>query len=105
MNIYLDLLTSISIPNKYTKWYRNIISLSILRSNLNGYVEKHHILPRSLGGTDDKSNLAILSAREHFMCHLLLTKMLTGINKQKMWYALKFIINSTKNKNQLKIKG
>lgn len=40
-----------------------------------GYTEKHHIVPRSLGGTDDANNLVALSAREHFICHLLLTKM------------------------------
>jgi len=38
------------------------------------YTENHHIVPKSLGGSDDKSNLVRLSAREHFLCHLLLTK-------------------------------
>lgn len=37
-----------------------------------GYTERHHILPRSLGGLDDNSNLVALTAREHFVCHLLL---------------------------------
>lgn len=41
----------------------------------NGYTEIHHIVPKSLGGTNDKDNLVNLSAREHFICHLLLTKM------------------------------
>jgi hypothetical protein len=40
-----------------------------------GYVECHHIIPKSLGGSNDKDNLVNLSAREHFICHLLLTKM------------------------------
>ena len=42
-----------------------------------GYTECHHILPRCLGGNDDNDdndNLVDLSAREHFICHLLLTK-------------------------------
>lgn len=39
-----------------------------------GYGEVHHILPRSLGGSDDRSNLVKLTAREHFICHLLLVK-------------------------------
>lgn len=39
-----------------------------------GYTEVHHILPRSLGGTDDSSNLVRLTAREHYIAHLLLTK-------------------------------
>lgn len=40
-----------------------------------GYSEKHHIIPRSLGGTDKKNNIAKLSAREHFIAHMLLSKM------------------------------
>ena len=38
------------------------------------YSEKHHIIPRCLGGSDDKENLVILTAREHFLAHYLLTK-------------------------------
>ena len=40
-----------------------------------GYYEKHHILPKSLGGTNNKENLVKLTAREHFLCHWLLVKM------------------------------
>ncbi len=39
-----------------------------------GYYEKHHILPRSLNGTNDKNNLVKLTVREHFICHWLLVK-------------------------------
>ena len=40
-----------------------------------GYYERHHIQPKSLGGTNDKENLVKLTAREHFICHWLLVKM------------------------------
>lgn len=39
---------------------------------LGGYGEWHHIHPRSMGGSDDKSNLVKLTAREHFVVHHLL---------------------------------
>jgi len=39
------------------------------------YVETHHIVPRCLGGKDDKDNLINLTAKEHFCCHYLLMKM------------------------------
>ncbi len=58
----------------YTKIYNNIIEHARTRE-LDGYKEKHHILPSSLGGTNDTTNLVTLSAREHFICHYLLTKM------------------------------
>jgi len=54
----------------------------------NIYYEEHHIIPKSLGGTDNKNNLAILTGREHFICHWLLTKMTDGVYYEKMVFAL-----------------
>jgi hypothetical protein len=48
------------------------------------YTEAHHIIPKSLGGTDDRSNIAVLTAREHYICHLLLPKMTQGPAYHKM---------------------
>ena len=73
--------------NKYETWYRAITERAQTRS-IDGYVERHHIHPRSLGGSDNKDNLVDLTAREHFICHWLLTKMYTGEAKFKMIYAL-----------------
>lgn len=73
--------------NKYTQWYTSI-TLNAKNRVLLGYKEKHHIIPRSLGGSDNKENLVDLTAREHFICHWLLTKMYTGESKSKMVYAL-----------------
>ena len=41
---------------------------------LDYYTEKHHIVPRCLKGTNDKDNLVLLTAREHYLCHWLLWK-------------------------------
>lgn len=45
-----------------------------VRKDKEGYVyyEKHHILPKCLGGTNDKENLVLLTGREHFIVHKLL---------------------------------
>jgi hypothetical protein len=51
---------------------------------ITGYSERHHIVPRSLGGPDVKSNLISLTARDHYFAHLLLAKIHGG----KMWAAL-----------------
>jgi len=37
------------------------------------YYENHHIIPRCLDGNNEKENLVLLTAREHFICHKLLT--------------------------------
>jgi len=39
-----------------------------------GYCEKHHILPKCLGGTDDIRNLVLLPAKAHYIAHLLLCR-------------------------------
>ena len=85
---------------KYTKWYNDIISAAMLRADnrkdankLLGYSERHHIIPKCLNGGNSKENLVYLSAREHFLCHLFLIKMIDDSNiKRKMQFALgKFI--------------
>ncbi len=59
---------------KYSKWYSDLMAKSKIRT-LTGYTEKHHIIPRSFGGSDDKDNIAVLTAREHYIAHWLLWKM------------------------------
>jgi hypothetical protein len=59
--------------NKYEKWYKSITDSAKHRIT-EDYTEKHHILPKSLGGSDKITNLVYLTAREHFICHWLLTK-------------------------------
>ena len=81
------------LQNKYTKWYNNIIQKARCRPGPLNYTEKHHIIPKSLSGSDDKVNLDVLTAREHFICHLLLPKMTTGTHRRSMWHALWKIIN------------
>jgi hypothetical protein len=56
----------------------------------NGYIEEHHIVPRSLGGTDKKSNLVALTAEDHLFAHALLAKIHGG----KLWIAFFLMLNS-----------
>jgi len=96
------------INNKYKKWHDSIIDRAKNRV-LSCYIEKHHIIPRSCGGSDDKSNLVKLTAREHFIVHLLLTKILKGNNKAKMILAFNFMCDLRKINsrlfNSLRLKG
>jgi len=96
------------LNNKYSKCYYNIINRAKSRNFFTkqqaneslGYVEKHHILPKKLGGTNDKSNLVFLTAREHFICHLLLIKMTTGKQYHQMVYALGMMMVVTGNQDR-----
>lgn len=54
-----------------------------LKKNQEGYIyyEKHHILPRCLNGSDEEENLVLLTAKEHYICHKLLTYIYKGNRK------------------------
>jgi len=83
-------MSAMYLQNKYTRWYYQIINNAKLRQPT-GYTEKHHIIPRSLGGSNNKDNLVALTAREHFVCHLMLTRMTTNEAKKKMISAVFYL--------------
>lgn len=64
--------------------------LATIRKRGNGnYYEGHHILPKCLGGTNEKANIVLLTGKEHFICHQLLVAIHTEKNAQKrLLYAL-----------------
>jgi hypothetical protein len=66
----------------YTRIYNQIIERAQTRK-LEGYVEKHHIVPKCIGGLDIKENIVELTAREHFLCHMLLCEIYPQENKLK----------------------
>lgn len=58
----------------YQKIYNDLISRAQAREPLSEYKETHHIVPKCMGGSDDKENLVELTGREHFIAHWLLCK-------------------------------
>ena len=59
----------------YKLIHDKIIQKAISESRKRGdgiYYEEHHILPKCMGGKDMKTNLVLLTAREHFVIHKLL---------------------------------
>lgn len=89
------------INNKYSKYYFNIINNAKSRITIEGYTEKHHIIPKSLGGSNNQDNLVKLTAKEHFICHLLLTKMTSKSQKRSMIYAFN-ALSTLRNSHQLR---
>lgn len=75
----------------YQKVYEALCQNARLRKIPDGYVEKHHVLPSSMGGSDDPENLVSLTPREHFVAHRLLAR---STNDPKMWMALNFMIHN-----------
>ena len=68
----------------YEKIYNQIVERAKNRV-LDCYTESHHIIPRCMGGSDEKENLVNLTAREHFIAHKLLCEIYS--DNEKLFYA------------------
>jgi len=98
------------LSNKYTKLYYNIINNAKSNGRIKRrsthkqyvYYELHHIIPKSLNGGDDDDNLVLLTAREHFLCHYLLCKMLPKNSQEwhKLVRAFTFMYSSSAKQNR-----
>ena len=89
-----QLSQSIFLCNKYSRWYWAIIQNALMR-NKPEQSERHHILPKGrLMFPEYKSlkenpwNGVYLTLREHYLCHLLLTKMTIGEPRRSAIYGL-----------------
>jgi len=110
-NSFIQVIQSISLPNKYTKWYCQIVARAQHRATAkkaaeticNCYIERHHIVPDSFyvdstrpgatgwlaGKPNQSANYAFVTNQEHFLCHWLLSKMgTTQVYHSKMINAL-----------------
>lgn len=70
----------------YHKIYQQLIERAQARTLLNEYVERHHIVPRCLGGTDASANIVSLLPEEHLFAHRLLCRM--HPNNTKLSFAV-----------------
>jgi hypothetical protein len=89
----------------YQEIYDNLIQSAQLRPDiafLNGYTERHHILPRSMGGTDEPDNLVKLTAREHFIAHWLLWRI---HRTREMAYAFNGMCSNSSGKRYHSSRG
>lgn len=64
-------------------------------------MEKHHIIPKSLGSSNMPENLVWLSATDHFRCHQLLVEITEDAAKGKMCSGLWRMMNKqSRNQNR-----
>jgi len=71
----------------YKKHY-NILMDRAKNRELKGYTEKHHIVPKCVGGNDDASNIVVLTPEEHYVAHQLLLKWNRAMNPNFTDYSL-----------------
>lgn len=96
--------------SKYTRWYLTFISKILLEERNKDderIYERHHILPKSIFPEFENLknfpwNGVLLTPREHFICHLLLTRMFDDITQMmKMQWALHRMAFSSVYKSRL----
>lgn len=91
------------IESKEFQEYIHIINTARSENRSKGscvYYENHHELPKSLGGSNSKDNLVLLTAKEHFRAHYLLSKfLLHERDMNKMIHAFWLMCNM-KSENQ-----
>ena len=78
----------------YKKIYESLIDKRRKHPIAEGYSEKHHVIPRCLGGSNAKDNIVRLTAREHYIAHLLLVHVYPG---PKMLFAIRSMSRRSKN--------
>lgn len=111
MTIYTTILRDVSIQNKYYVFYCRIVERAQERAScrktaqsLMGYVEGHHIVPKSfgLGGEKDPQNIVYLTAKEHIMAHRLLCKFVTEekclLSSLRAFHCMTYVDNGGANK-------
>jgi hypothetical protein len=86
-----------SVPSKSRLLKRNTSDPRLNDASL--YVELHHIIPRSLGGNDDLSNLIEVLPEEHIFIHMLRYKIYKKM--EDMW-AVRFMLNGFDSKKSFK---
>lgn len=83
----------------YSSIYNRLIDKSKHRVILESeYYEKHHIIPKCLNGSDEKDNLVYLTAREHYIAHLLLCKIYPSNPKLILALMMMCVDNNSRNK-------
>ena len=69
------------------------------------YTEKHHIIPKSCGGTNKKDNLIYLEARNHYIAHVLLFKHFKDTKYSKPLAASVWIMSAGMSRGDYLVTG
>ena len=86
----------------YYQIYRNIIEKAKNRS-IDSYTETHHIIPKCMGGSNNKDNLVKLTPKEHFICHKLLHEIYPNENGLVFAYWMMAKVKSTNQDRKIRL--
>lgn len=95
-------METIFINNKWHRCYMSLMTKA-KSAHKDGYTERHHIVPKSLGGEDREDNIVTLTAREHLVAHKLLVRAVVPPARQKALAALWAMAVLRKGNNRIKM--
>jgi hypothetical protein len=78
------------------QWHYDRLVARARERKLSCKSERHHIVPKCLGGSDETENLVNLTLEEHYVAHQLLTKI--HPSNFKLAYAATMMANTRGNK-------
>ena len=82
---------------EYKRVYDRLIERGRNREYSRGVHHRHHIVPKSMGGSNIRSNISVLTYREHFLVHWLLSRITTGEDRYKMLDAINRMMGRQKD--------
>jgi hypothetical protein len=59
-------------------------------------MERHHVLPRSMGGGEQEGNIVLLTVREHYVAHLCLAL----LGNEAQWFSVECFIADSVNRHR-----
>lgn len=86
----------------YRRHYEKLIERARNRT-LSGYAETHHVVPRCIGGSDERGNLVEVTPEEHYVAHQLLHKMYP--QEPKLFFALIVMLGNPHKQRTNKLYG
>ena len=93
MELFNEPIKSQLYFDRYIRLITDILSQELQT----GYIEKHHIVPKSMGGSNKQSNIICLTSRQHYLAHWMLWK---AFKNKSMTAAFFFLSHKTGNKYQ-----
>lgn len=87
----------------YKRIYDSIVLHALQKVNQSTYLERHHIIPKFMGGQNSLENYVYLTPKEHYLCHLLLIKLVPEEKKYAATKAIYMMLAwSYTNENRIK---
>lgn len=72
----------------YLRIYNQLMMKRMKEPSISEYTEKHHIVPKCMGGDDSSDNLVVLSPKEHYVAHHLLYRHYKTSKLAHAWFMM-----------------